>query len=124
MSNQTDHEVKDAETVKQAIDLGDFALAEELLLSVVANIPEDYANTVENEAALSIKFWELDNFLHFVGCEKMALTPQTGLMLDFGAFPEDVETIIRIFVELFDCSEIEPENLVTVEDILLWTGAH
>lgn len=60
-----EQEAIDADTVKNAIDIDDMALAEQLLLSVIQNTPDNYSSIIKLDKWTNIKFWELEDFLHF-----------------------------------------------------------
>jgi len=65
----SDTEAADAARVDAAVQLiGTEALdaAESLLLSVIANTPRVYANSLETTGGLSIKFWGQQEFIHYV----------------------------------------------------------
>src|SRR4051812_5806105 len=65
----SDTEAADAARVDAAVHLiGTEALdaAESLLLSVIANTPRVYANSLETAEGLSIKFWGQQEFIHHV----------------------------------------------------------
>ncbi len=66
-------EAADADKVDAALELlskGAFAQAEPLLLEVIANTPADYRHSLEDGEGISIKFWDMGAFLHFVSFMK------------------------------------------------------
>lgn len=69
MMDQKDMESGDAKKVDQAMESlfsGDIDKAEQLLLSVIANTPDNYLNETENDEGMVIKFWDQMSFVHFV----------------------------------------------------------
>lgn len=61
-------ESSDADLVDQAIDAltdGDLARARSLLLTVIANTPDDYAFSYQRDGELCVEFWTLSDFLHY-----------------------------------------------------------
>jgi tetratricopeptide (TPR) repeat protein len=63
-------EARDAQVLGEALtafDNGNIPLAERLLLSVIADTPNNYANATENDdGSLSIRFWDEFAFVHYV----------------------------------------------------------
>jgi tetratricopeptide (TPR) repeat protein len=70
----TNTETQDAAKVDQAVAAilaGTTAEAEALLLSVIANTPAEYSNTAEEpDGTLKIKFWDQNEFIHYVMWQK------------------------------------------------------
>lgn len=74
-----DMESADAEHVDEALEAlarGDLGPAESLLLSVIANTPHVYANSLEAEDGLSIKFWGQQEFIHYVMWQQKQGSPR------------------------------------------------
>lgn len=68
-TNTSDRESADLETIDTAVEslaAGRLDKAESLLLGVIANTPSDYTNSVEDDEGISIKFWDQDDFIHYV----------------------------------------------------------
>ncbi len=66
-------EAADAEKVNQvnrSIQSGSVEGVESLLFEVVRNCPEEYVYEYEKDGALCIKFWDQEEFLHFVFWQK------------------------------------------------------
>lgn len=59
-------DVKKVDAAMDALVEGAFDVAESLLLSVIANTPEEYFNTREDDGEIAIKFWDQTSFLHYV----------------------------------------------------------
>ncbi len=69
--NATTHkrESADTDTVNAAVEAiaaGDIGKAESLLTGVVAHTPPEYTNCEEDDEAISIKFWDQAEFMHYV----------------------------------------------------------
>ncbi len=64
----------DAEKVNEAaasINNGDLTAAKQLLNSVIRNVPINYAHTTEStDESLYMRFWDQNEFLHYVNWEK------------------------------------------------------
>ena len=74
-TNATAHarESADADTVNAAVEslaAGDIGKAEFLLAGVIANTPLKYTNSEEDDEAVSIKFWDQAEFIHYVTWQK------------------------------------------------------
>jgi tetratricopeptide (TPR) repeat protein len=70
---RTDIESMDAQKVDEALKAlssGDVNTTQTLLLSVIANTPSDYSNILEDDEGLSIKFWDAEQFLHYITWQK------------------------------------------------------
>ncbi len=77
MSDAQEHsqeiEAADAEKVNQverSLPDGAVEQLESVLLKVVQNCPEDYVYEYEKDGALCIKFWDQEEFVHFVLWQK------------------------------------------------------
>jgi tetratricopeptide (TPR) repeat protein len=73
-TNLSDKETRDAEHVDEALKAlatSDSESAERILASVIANTPNAYSNSTEHEdGSLSIKFWDVQGFMHYVTWSK------------------------------------------------------
>lgn len=80
-------EAEDAELVESAVEhvmRKDFAPARQILLSVVARTPASYQRqTPDGDGGFSIRFWDQDDFLHFVTWTK----PQWSVTWVPAAYP-------------------------------------
>jgi len=86
----TDLESADAERVNAAVQelsTGNLDKAEALLLSVIANTPARYSNSEENDEALSIKFWDRNDFIHFVTWQQERGLANKGINWIGNAYP-------------------------------------
>ena len=74
-----DLEPADAEKVNRAaraIQTGDAEGAEGLLMEVVRNCPREYVYEYKENGTLFVKFWDRDEFVHFVLWQKKQGTNQ------------------------------------------------
>jgi tetratricopeptide (TPR) repeat protein len=68
----------------RAIRAGEISCAKELLLSVIENTPREYTyQTVTGDGALSIKFWDKDEFIHYVNW----MAPEREIIWMGSAYP-------------------------------------
>jgi tetratricopeptide (TPR) repeat protein len=83
-------ESQDADQVNQAlaaIAAGDVATAEAALLKVIANTPAEYINQSEDaDGSLSIKFWDQNDFVHYVMWQKQQGVTR-GVRWEGNAYP-------------------------------------
>lgn len=85
----SDLETADAERVDEALRAlarGDLGAAESLLLSVMENTPRVYESSREAEDGLSIKFWDQQEFVHYVMWQQKHGSPR-GVQWIKNAYP-------------------------------------
>ena len=66
--NQISVEARDAEKVDRAIELihqGQLSWAETMLNEVIADAPNEYVHTCEQDGSLHVKFWDNQEFIHY-----------------------------------------------------------
>jgi tetratricopeptide (TPR) repeat protein len=85
-----DNETQDARKVDEALVLlqaGDVTAAEAILQQVIANCPSEYANVLEDpDGSLAIKFWDQQEFVHYVLWQKQQGT-ERGIRWIANAYP-------------------------------------
>lgn len=91
-TNATTHEREsaDADTVNAAVEslaAGDIGKAEFLLSGVIANTPSEYVNCEEDNEAISIKFWDQAEFVHYVMWHKQQGLANKGINWIGNAYP-------------------------------------
>lgn len=85
-----ERELADAETVNTAVAAlaaGDISKAESLLAGVIANTPSEYTNCEEDDVAISIKFWDQAEFIHYVTWQKQQGLASKGIYWIGNAYP-------------------------------------
>src|SRR6476659_9464469 len=63
-------DAKSVDNALQALMAGNLGEAESILTRVIANTPAVYSNIEETEEAISIKFWDQIDFVHYVTWKK------------------------------------------------------
>ena len=90
MAPDSDRESADAERVNEALQNlmeGDLDKAESLLLAVIANTPDEYVDSFEDDNGISIKFWDQAAFIHYVTWHKENATADRGIVWIGNAYP-------------------------------------
>jgi tetratricopeptide (TPR) repeat protein len=89
-TSTSDRESADSETVDAAVEAiaaGDLDQAESLLLGVIANTPSEYSNSEDSDEAISIKFWDQAEFIHYVTWQKKQGLANEGIKWIGHAYP-------------------------------------